>query len=104
LHISQPTISRDIHYIQKEIRKSGEKYSKHVFEIYRNTLLGLDETIKKLWATIDSPRTDTKERIKAITLLKECYKTRLELIRSEPSLIQEKKRMDNAKLYANMPS
>ena len=24
LHISQPTISRDIHYIQKEIRKSAE--------------------------------------------------------------------------------
>jgi hypothetical protein len=63
----------------------------------------LDETIKKLWATIDSPRTDAKERIKAITLIRECYKDRLELIRSEPSLIQEKKRMDTAKLYANMP-
>jgi hypothetical protein len=55
-------------------------------------MLGLDETIKKLWITIDSPRTDVKERIKAITLLKECYKKRLELIRSEPSLIKQKKR------------
>ena len=53
-------------------------------------MLGLDETIKKLWITIDSPRTDAKERIKAITLLKECYKERLELIRSEPSLIKQK--------------
>ena len=64
----------------------------HLFEIYRNTMLGLDETIKKLWITIDSPRTDAKERIKSITLLKECYKKRLELIRSEPSLIKQKKR------------
>jgi hypothetical protein len=64
---SQSAISRDIHYIQKEIRKSAENYSEHLFEIYRNTMLGLDETIKKLWATIDSPRTDAKERIKAIT-------------------------------------
>ena len=103
LHISQPTISRDIHYIQKEIRKSAENYGEHLFEIYRNTMLGLDETIKKLWATIDSPRTDAKERIKAITLIRECYKDRLELIRSEPSLIQEKKSMETAKFYANMP-
>ena len=67
-------------------------------------MLGLDETIKKLWGTIDSPRTDAKERIKAITLIRQCYKDRLELIRSEPSLIQEKKRMDTAKFYASMPS
>lgn len=26
LHISQPTISRDIHYIQREMRKSAENY------------------------------------------------------------------------------
>ena len=102
LHISQPTISRDIHYIQKEIRKSAENYGEHLFEIYRNTMLGLDETIKKLWATIDSPRTDAKERIKAITLIRECYKDRLELIRSEPSLIRQKKSMDSAKFYANI--
>jgi predicted transcriptional regulator len=103
LHISQPTISRDIHYIQKEIRKSAENYGEHLFEIYRNTMLGLDETIKKLWVTIDSPRTDAKERIKAITLIRECYKDRLELIRSEPSLLRQKKSMDSAKFYANIP-
>jgi hypothetical protein len=55
-------------------------------------MLGLDETIKKLWITIDSSRIDAKERIKAITLLKECYKERLELIRSEASLVKQKKR------------
>jgi predicted transcriptional regulator len=104
LHISQPTISRDIHYIQKEIRKSAENYAEHLFEIYRNTLLGLDEAIKKLWGTINSPRTDAKERIKAITLMRQYYKDTLELIRSEPSMIQEKKRMDTAKFYANIPS
>jgi predicted transcriptional regulator len=102
LHISQPTISRDIHYIQKEIRKSAENYGEHLFEIYRNTMLGLDETIKKLWVTIDSPRTNAKERIKAIALLKECYKERLDLIRSEPSLIRQKKHMDTTNLYANI--
>ena len=43
LHISQPPISRDIHYIQKEIRKSTENYGEHLFEVYRNNLQGIDE-------------------------------------------------------------
>jgi predicted transcriptional regulator len=97
LHISQPTISRDIHYIQKEIRKSTENCGEHLFEVYRSTLLGLDETIKKLWAIIDSPKTDGKERIKAITLITQCYKDRFELIRSEPDLIERKKYMKRVK-------
>lgn len=53
--------------------------------------MGYDELIKKLWTIIDSKRTDEKERIKAITLLAQYYRQRLELIRSEPELILNKK-------------
>ena len=41
LHISQPTISRDIHYIQIEMRKSAENYDKHRFEVYKKQLAGI---------------------------------------------------------------
>jgi predicted transcriptional regulator len=91
LHISQPTISRDIHYIHSEMRKSAENYDKHRFEVYRNNLLGLDEMIKKLWTIADSPRTDSKEKIKAIVLIGEYYRERMQLIRNEPGLIKEVK-------------
>jgi predicted transcriptional regulator len=100
LHISQPTISRDIKYIQKEIKKSTENYGEHLFETYRNTLLGLDEAIKKLWTIVDSSKTDAKEKIKAITLIREYYRERLDLIKSEPSLLFQKKSMDNAKVLS----
>lgn len=89
LHISQPTVSRDIHYIQIEMRKSAENYDKHRFEVYRNNLLGLDEMIKKLWTITDSPKTDSKEKIKAIVLIGEYYREKLQLIRNEPGLIKE---------------
>jgi predicted transcriptional regulator len=89
LHISQPTISRDIHYIQMEIRKSAENYDKHRFEVYRNNLLGLDEMIKKLWTIADSPKTGGKEKIKTITLIGQYYRERFELIRHEPSMIEQ---------------
>jgi predicted transcriptional regulator len=100
LHISQPTISRDIHYIQREIRKSSINYGEHLFEIYRNTLLGLDESIKKLWEIIDSPKTEAREKIKAITLLKACFKERLDLIKSDSGLIEQKKLRDEVKILS----
>jgi predicted transcriptional regulator len=97
LHISQPTASRDIHYIQKEMRKSAENYGEHQFEVYRNNLPGLDEMIKKLWTIVDSPRTDSKEKIKAITLIGQYCRERLELVSSEPRLIQNNKWMTSVK-------
>jgi predicted transcriptional regulator len=97
LHISQPTISRDIHYIQMEMRKSAENYDKHRFEVYRNNLLGLDEMIKKLWTIADSPKSDSKEKIKAIVLIGEYYRERLQLIKIEPSLIEQIKDKERIK-------
>ncbi len=97
LHISQPTASRDIQYVKREIRKSMEDYSEHLYEVYRNNLLGLDEIIKKLWIIVDSAKTDNKTRIKAITLIRQYYRERLELIQSEPRLIEHNKWMDSVK-------
>jgi hypothetical protein len=73
------------HYIQTEMRKGAENYDKHRFEVYRNNLLGLDEIIKKLWTIAVSPKTDSKEKIKAIVLIGQYYSERLELIRNEPT-------------------
>jgi DNA-binding NarL/FixJ family response regulator len=33
LHISQPTISRDIHYLQKKMHKTKENYGERLFEV-----------------------------------------------------------------------
>jgi predicted transcriptional regulator len=95
LHISQPTISRDIHYIQREKRKNSENYGPHLFEVYRNNLQGLDEMVKKLWTIADSPKTDSKEKIKAITLIGQYYRERLELVGDEKSLNQIVKYMED---------
>lgn len=97
LHISQPTISRDIHYIQREMSKNAENYDKHRFEVYRNNLLGLDEIIKKLWTIADSPKTGSKEKIKAIVLIGEYYRERLQLIKYEPDLIEQIKDNEHIK-------
>jgi predicted transcriptional regulator len=101
LHISQPSISRDIHYIQREKRKNSENYGQHLFEVYRNNLQGLDEMIKKLWTIADSPKTGSKEKIKAIVLIGEYYRERFDLIRHEPGLIEQMKRADRMKQFSS---
>ena len=99
MHISQPTISRDIHYLQKEIDKSKRNYGERLFEIYQNSLLGLDEVVKKLWTILDSSKTDEKEKMKAINLIMQCYKMRFEMIKSEPKLINQKRYMRDISIY-----
>lgn len=47
--------------------------------------------IKKLWTIADSPKTGSKEKTKAIVLIGEYYRERLQLIRNEPGLIKEMK-------------
>jgi predicted transcriptional regulator len=99
LHISQPTISRDIHYLEKERYKTERNYGQRLFSTYESNLLGYEELIKKLWSIIDSTKTDDKQRIKAITLINECYKQRLELLKSEPDLIGLKHRRAEMEIF-----
>ena len=56
------------------MQKNKENYGERLFEVYRNSLLGLDEVVKKLWPIIDSSKTDEKEKMKAINLITQCYK------------------------------
>ena len=65
--------------------------------------MGLEEAIKKLWTIIDSPKTDDKDRIKAITLVTQYYKDRMEMIRSEAELPQYKRFVETAKIFAASP-
>jgi hypothetical protein len=74
-----------------------ENYDKHRFEVYRNNLLGLDEMIKKLWTIADSSKTDSMGKVKAVTLIGQYYRERLELVRSEPKLIQNNNWMNSVK-------
>ena len=99
LHISQPTISRDLHYIKRAIRKNQERNVERYNEAHWTMLMGLEEAIKKLWTIIDSSKTDDRERIKAIILVMQYYKDKLEMIRSEVDLPQYKKFVETAKIF-----
>jgi hypothetical protein len=54
-------------------------------------MLRLDEMLKKLWTIADPPKTDSKEKIKAIVLIGQYLEREreiLQFIRNEPCLIE----------------
>lgn len=96
-----PSQGTSIIYPKSNTQKYTHNYGEHRFEVYRNNLLGLDEMIKKLWTIADSPRTGSKEKIKAIVLIGEYYRERLQLIRNEPGLIEQMKRAERMKRWSS---
>ena len=62
--------------------------------------MALGEAIKELWTIADSANTDNKDRIKVLTLVTQYTNERLELIKSEPNLMGQKKFIETAKMIA----
>jgi predicted transcriptional regulator len=86
LHINQPTISRDINRIYQDRKKRQQRFGNEVFLNLQNTLAGLTEIIKKSWTIVDDPQADQKERMKAMSIILQCYDKRLDLLTSEPTV------------------
>jgi predicted transcriptional regulator len=88
LHISQPTISRDIDYIRSKYITNSKYTYKRLSEEYINISLGIDEMIKNSWKIVDDNRTNIKSRLKAMSMIKECYKYKTEMLGTERTLNQ----------------
>jgi hypothetical protein len=50
--------------------------------------LGIDEMIKNSWKIVDDNRTNVKSRLKAMSVIKECYKYKMEMLGTERTLNQ----------------
>jgi predicted transcriptional regulator len=80
LQISEPTISRDIDHLRSQSRQKIRKYIDETLpEEYEKCLVGITSILKEAWNT--SQNADSKrEKIQALSLAKECYSMKLELL------------------------
>ena len=73
LHISQPTISRDIDFIRNQTSSAANReLAQRMCYEQQNGLDGVRELMKNLWLIIDNPKIEVKERIKAMKLMLQC--------------------------------
>ena len=80
LQISQPTINRDISYLRQQAKTNIKKYiDERLPEEYEKCLVGLNAITKEAWNTANNTE-DKREKIQALSLAKECYSMKLDLL------------------------
>jgi hypothetical protein len=80
LQVSRPTISRDIEYLRSQARINIRRYIDETLpEEYEKCLTGLTAILREAWNTAQNSE-DKREKIQALSLAKECYSMKLDLL------------------------
>jgi predicted transcriptional regulator len=84
LHVSQPTISRDIAVIYGQSKKRSDNIGKLLFEEQSNTLNGYSELLKEAWNILKNPKTEDKVKLKTMDFIENLYIERFRLLQGYP--------------------
>ena len=80
LQISESTISRDLELLRLQSKENIKKYVDELLpEEYEKCLVGLNAILREAWTTSYQTE-DKREKIQALSLAKECYSMKLELL------------------------
>src|SRR5919206_3121325 len=80
LQISRPTITKDIQYLRQCAKQNIKRYiDERLPEEYEKCLVGLNAITKEAWNTVLNTE-DKREKIQALSLAKECYSMKLDLL------------------------
>jgi hypothetical protein len=80
LQVGLATVNRDISYLRNQAKSNIKRYiDERLPEEYEKCLVGLTAITKEAWSTAQSTE-DKREKIQALSLAKECYSMKLELL------------------------
>jgi Trp operon repressor len=80
LQVGLATVNRDISHLRDQAKTNIRKYiDERLPEEYEKYLVGLTSILKEAWSTSQQTE-DKREKIQALSLAKECYSMKLELL------------------------
>jgi hypothetical protein len=80
LQIPKSTISRDMQYLSQKAKETIRKHiDERLPEEYEKCLVGLTAILREAWNTSQQTE-DKREKIQALSLAKECYSMKLDLL------------------------
>jgi hypothetical protein len=80
LQVDLSIISRDVYFLRQQAKVNIKKYiDERLPEEYEKCLVGLTAITKEAWNTANQTE-DKREKIQALSLAKECYSMKLELL------------------------
>jgi predicted transcriptional regulator len=80
LQVGLATVNRDVSYLRNQAKTNIKKYvDERLPEEYEKCLVGLNAITREAWNTVQSTE-DKREKIHALSLAKECYSMKLDLL------------------------
>src|SRR4051812_33260094 len=80
LQVSIGTVNGDLSYLRQQAKSNIRRYiDERLPEEYEKCLVGLNAITKEAWNTAQSTE-DKREKIQALSLAKECYSMKLDLL------------------------
>jgi hypothetical protein len=80
LQVSIGTVNRDLSYLRHQAKDNIRKYiDERLPEEYEKCLVGITAILKEAWNTSQQAE-DRREKIQALSLAKECYSMKLDLL------------------------
>jgi hypothetical protein len=80
LQVGLATVNRDISYLRQQAKTNIKRYiDERLPEEYEKCMVGLSSILKEAWNTAINAE-DKREKIQALSLAKECYSLKLDLL------------------------
>ncbi len=80
LQVSIGTVNRDLSYLRQHAKENIRRYiDEKLPEEYEKCLVGLTAILREAWNTSQQAE-DRREKIQALSLAKECYSMKLDLL------------------------
>jgi DNA-binding transcriptional regulator LsrR (DeoR family) len=81
LQIDRSIVCRDVAYLRQQAKENIARYvDERLPEEYEKCLVGLNSILKEAWALSQTNDSVKMDKIKALTLAKDCYAMKLELL------------------------
>ena len=88
LQIDRSIISRDCSYLREQSKQNIRKYiDERLPEEYEKCLVGISSILKEAWNTANSPE-GRKDKLHALSLAKDCYSMKLDLL-TNASIVED---------------
>jgi Trp operon repressor len=103
LQVGLATVNRDISYLRNQAKTNIKKYiDERLPEEYEKCMVGLNAITREAWNTAERTE-DKREKIQALSLAKECYSMKLDLL-TNATVVDDAIRFVSSKTKENLKS
>src|SRR6476660_10493324 len=101
--VDSSIVSRDVSYLRQQAKQNIKKYiDERLPEEYEKCLVGLTSILREAWNAASNTE-DKREKIQALSLAKECYGMKLDLL-TNATVVDDAIRFVSQKTAGNIQS